>query len=448
MMYEAESGAISIALLGDTIPTRRLSVFQEERFLRIRELLTQADAVFSNLEAPVVRYLELPHAQRPGGGPYMTTEPHLLEDLKWLGINMLACGSTHSDDYGPAGIVRTIELLDRARMVHAGSGRHLAEAQAPAYLETPGGRVALIAALASFNPQGRAGEQRRETAGYPGINALRNRTVYEVDAETLEAARRLGKVIGWDAEMGRQHALGESGGRGGDLYNLLGHTFVLGSASAVRSYANETDVEANVRQIRLAKSMADRVIVSLHSHELGGPSYFTAKTSGDLDEPAEFVLEFAHRCIDAGADVFAGHGPQVPLGIEIYKGKPIFYGLGSFINQLETVRYLPDQAYERYGLGVEATPVDFAEHRYGGISGGTRRWEQAFAICDFAGERIKEIRLHPLELGAGQPRARRGRPLMAEGEVAERIIGRIASLSAKYGTGVEYRDGIGLIRER
>ena len=30
-----------------------------------------------------------------------------------------------------------------------------------------------------------------------------------------------------------------------------------------------------------------------------------------------------------GADVVMGHGPHYPLPVEIYKGRPIFYGLGN-----------------------------------------------------------------------------------------------------------------------
>jgi poly-gamma-glutamate capsule biosynthesis protein CapA/YwtB (metallophosphatase superfamily) len=38
-----------------------------------------------------------------------------------------------------------------------------------------------------------------------------------------------------------------------------------------------------------------------------------------LEEPADFVIDFVHQVIDAGADVVVGHGPHFPLGIEIYK---------------------------------------------------------------------------------------------------------------------------------
>ena len=42
------------------------------------------------------------------------------------------------------------------------------------------------------------------------------------------------------------------------------------------------------------------------------------------------MSEIAHQAVEAGADIVIGHGPHYSLPVEIYQGKPIFYGLGSF----------------------------------------------------------------------------------------------------------------------
>src|SRR5262245_24219360 len=47
-------------------------------------------------------------------------------------------------------------------------------------------------------------------------------------------------------------------------------------------------------------------------------------------EVLDYQVEIAHTAIDAGADLVMGHGPHMPLGIEIYRDRPIFYGVGSF----------------------------------------------------------------------------------------------------------------------
>ncbi len=42
------------------------------------------------------------------------------------------------------------------------------------------------------------------------------------------------------------------------------------------------------------------------------------------------MTEIAHAAIDSGADVVIGHGPHFVLPVEVYKGRPIFYGMGNF----------------------------------------------------------------------------------------------------------------------
>jgi poly-gamma-glutamate synthesis protein (capsule biosynthesis protein) len=58
---------------------------------------------------------------------------------------------------------------------------------------------------------------------------------------------------------------------------------------------------------------------------------------------------------------------------------------------------------------------------------------------------LKEIRIHPIDQGFGRPRPQRGRPVLAEGEVAERVLERVARLSNRYGTKVAIRNGVGTI---
>ena len=44
-------------------------------------------------------------------------------------------------------------------------------------------------------------------------------------------------------------------------------------------------------------------------------------------EPLQYMTEIGRAAIDAGADIVIGHGPHYPLPVEVYKGRPIFYGL-------------------------------------------------------------------------------------------------------------------------
>jgi poly-gamma-glutamate synthesis protein (capsule biosynthesis protein) len=60
--------------------------------------------------------------------------------------------------------------------------------------------------------------------------------------------------------------------------------------------------------------------------------------------------------------------------------------------------------------------------------------------------RLSAVRLHPLVLGHGLPRAQRGRPVLARGEAAQRILARIARLSRQFGTEIALEGDCGVIR--
>src|SRR5204863_9437385 len=105
----------------------------------------------------------------------------------------------------------------------------------------------------------------------------------------------------------------------------------------VTSEGAPSDIEDNLRWIREARRQADWVIFHFHNHEYAQSSLVVAQTQTELDDPADFMRAFARMAIDAGADIIVGHGSHTPLGIELYKGKPIFYSLGSLIFQNETV---------------------------------------------------------------------------------------------------------------
>jgi len=121
MIYQAAKGDFAIALTGDSMLTRRLTLFKEERFLALRETLRGADAAFTNLEGTVHTWDE----GTPGitQGTFMTTEPKLLDDLKWLGVNLVSCANNHAFDYGEGGVLANIKHLNDAGIAHAGTGQ-------------------------------------------------------------------------------------------------------------------------------------------------------------------------------------------------------------------------------------------------------------------------------------------------------------------------------------
>jgi poly-gamma-glutamate synthesis protein (capsule biosynthesis protein) len=313
----------------------------------LRDVLRGAAAAFANLEGTVHTWDE----GTPGitQGTFMTTDPKLLDDLKWLGINLVSCANNHAFDYGEEGVLANIAHLDRAGLAHAGSGRNLAEARAPAYLDTPDGRVALVAATATFRPWNQAGEQRPDLRGRPGINPLGFQTTYGVDAAAFEQLKRITRELGFEKthERARKHFYSDKeipDAKSAEL-SLLNTRYVLADGFTIETKANERDLNDNLRWIREARRQADWLVVSVHCHEFGGATLLTAGSRAELEETADFVTRFAHQAVDEGADVFVGHGSHFPMGIEIYRGKPIFYSVGNFIFQNETVGFFPADAY-------------------------------------------------------------------------------------------------------
>lgn len=439
MLFEAESRDLTFAATGDSMITRAMRVHREERFLGLVNLLRSTDAAFTNLEMLFHDYEGSPGFQP---GTYTRSDPANLEELKWMGFQMVSCANNHAFDFGEVGLLTTREHVRRAGLVAAGTGRNLAEARAPAYLETPKGRIALLSVTSTFPEHARAGDQRPDMQGRPGVSALGHQIIYTVDGEAMAQLRRISQGLGFEAEKEYQRRFGFTGAVPEDTeteFHFLGRKFRLGQGFAVNTIPQDGDVKDILRWVRDARRMADWVVLSLHSHENGATR----------DEPAEFVRTFAHQCIDAGVDIFVGHGPHFLRGIEIYKGKPIFYSLGNFIFQNDTVYKFPQDAYNRFGLGYDATPADFFEARSArdtrGFPANPVYWETVVALVHFKRGRLEEVRLYPCELGLGRPRSQRGRPLLASPEAGAQCLERVARLCKPFGTEVRIVDGVGVV---
>jgi poly-gamma-glutamate synthesis protein (capsule biosynthesis protein) len=169
----------------------------------------------------------------------------------------------------------------------------------------------------------------------------------------------------------------------------------------------------------------------------------------EREVPAEFVVKFAHACIDAGADGLIGHGPHVLRGIEIYKGKPILYSLGNFIFQNDLIKKHPQDIYERTGLTLDNTPADMYDARSKNdtvsFPADVDYWESVLAVVDYDNGALRRIDLYPLYLGWDKPRSQRGRPVLAKGEIAKRILERMQVMSAQFGTTIRIEGGKGVI---
>jgi poly-gamma-glutamate synthesis protein (capsule biosynthesis protein) len=230
---------------------------------------------------------------------------------------------------------------------------------------------------------------------------------------------------------------------------LFGQTFRLAEGYDIETSCNTEDLVGIEKWVRGAGKQADWRVYGVHCHESGntGPIHEAAR-----ETPPEFLVEFGHWAIDQGCDVVATHGPHILRGIEIYRGRPIFYSLGNFIFNNDTVQGQPDPAYRRQGLGHDHTPGDWGATRSGDGSYGfpvdPAFFQSVIAVCRYAGHRLADVELHPLDLGFGRPMSQRGRPVLAHRELADEILQWLQRVSEPFGTEIINEDGVGHIRVR
>jgi poly-gamma-glutamate capsule biosynthesis protein CapA/YwtB (metallophosphatase superfamily) len=418
---------ITFALTGDSIITQKISVFSEPEFVKMIETIRTADVAYTNLEMLFHDYEPYPSAE--SGGTYMRAEPSLLKDVLWAGFDMVSLANNHAVDYGIEGLRISRDWVKKSGLTFAGVGDNLSLARSPGYLDSAVGRVALISCASTYPSFGLAGPDRPDVHGRPGLNPLRFNTIYQLDAEGMAALRTVQSKL--------------SAGRGGGSANAIsfqGNRFELADKPGVITAPNEQDLAELTASVRSAKKQADWVVVAVHCHE---------SASGGPERPPQFLETFARAAVDAGADMIAGTGPHILKGIEIYKGRLIFYSLGDFIFQNETVEFLPAENYLPYKLGSDATPAEFNDRRSNNDTrsypADEKIWRSVIALPVFRAGKLEKVELLPITLGQKKPRPQRGRPMPASGDEAQQIIQHLADLSAPYGTKIVFQNGRGVI---
>lgn len=431
MGYSEEN--LTLTATGDSLVTRKFSIYSENNFLSVIKLLRDGDITFTNLETLIHEYEG--YAAAESGGTWMASPPYIANELKWAGINVVSRANNHAMDYSATGMRTTSRFLDKAGIAHAGVGESLSEARLPKYIETRGGRVGLISVSSTFPSHALAGKGKDGIPSRPGLNGLRHTTVNNINSTTAEKLIKIASSLGLKV---RNVSDSE--------FILFGNRFFISDENKNYEKMNKNDFIANLKSVNDAKRQADLVFVSLHAHE----------SKKDREVPADFIQEFSQACIDEGADAIIGHGPEVLRGIEIYEGKPIFYSLGCFFLQNETVNRHPSDLYEKYGLSFQATPADLHDIReeksfLNGSKWFTKEsiwWEGLIAKCIFSNGQVEEIRLYPISLGFGETRSKRGRPVIADPTEGEKIINRVKNLSRPFNTDIDLIDGVGFVKIR
>jgi len=243
-------------------------------FARLGDAFAGADLRFANLECLLYDPPDEHSVEREG----FFADPEIAgEALRRAGF--AAVGLANNVNYGSAAILGSIARLDRLGIAHTGAGVDLAAARAPALVERAGLRVGFLQRSSVYWPTNH--EAGRNS---PGIAALRAHTAYQVPAH---------KTRPEIPPMNRP-----------------------GVPPIVVTWPDRDYLAAFAEDIAGLRRKADIVVASCHW--------------GLGEEVLDYMVEIAHAAVDAGADIVIGHGPHYSLPVEVYRAKPIFYGLGSF----------------------------------------------------------------------------------------------------------------------
>jgi hypothetical protein len=304
-----EEGALTIAAVGDVIIMRPEP---DSMFRSTGAVLRASDITFGNCETP---YSE-PAPRNPIARGALLGSPASVPALAGAaGFNVMSFANNHHLDYGYPAFARTLELLHENGIATCGAGANIEEARMPAIIESHGVRVGFLAynsiSLLGFE----AGPEK------PGAAPLRAHTVYEQVEQ-------------------------EQPGTKPDIW----------------TYPNYEDLAAMVEDVKKAREQTDVLIFTCHwgLHYIGGAI-------------ADYERVIARAAIDAGADLVLGHHQHVLRGVDTYRGKLIFHGLGNFAYDLPllegditsprlkamTSRYAEDvkfgdPEYPRYPFSVDA----------------------------------------------------------------------------------------------
>jgi hypothetical protein len=237
-------------------------------FVHTAPLLHTGHVVIAHIESTYTRE----GTEMPFEVPSAAGDPARLSAIPRAGFNLATIAGNHAYDQGPNGVRDTMGTLQALGVPTAGTGMNLAEARTPATIEKCGLRVALLSYNAVGPKESWAGPKK---AGAAYVNVM---THYEQEYATPGGPGRI-------------------------------YTFV-----------QPDSLEAMERDIEDLRAHCDVLVVAFHK----GVGHTRATV-------ASAEKHLTHTAVNAGADVVLGHHAHICKGIEVYRGKPIYHGLGNFV---------------------------------------------------------------------------------------------------------------------
>ncbi|MEK4514759.1 CapA family protein [Paenibacillus sp. FSL H8-0122] len=408
------------------------------------QLLKGADEVFTNAEFVTPR---LNTAPASGRGYQTSVRPKALDEFGPLNIRYVSFANNHTGDYGTQGLVDTIEEAEARGLTPLGVGMSLHEARKPVFVDTADGRIAIITIDVTRSEVFAASNPGNGVPARPGVNPLRWSRTYVVNDQDFSTLKEISERIGIASSMEEGKRIETFKSKSENYYEFGSFfegylTFEKGEQSRVKTAAHEQDQQEIYRSIQDARERSDFVFVSLHTHEGENENWYS-------DYPAEFIETFARGAVDAGASCVFGHGAHFTRGVELYKGQPIFYNIGSLFMEFEAGESIVSpEMFTAYGYAENEAPSTLHKNRTKDSEGNwqgfysDRKFSENFLVMfDLNVEENRfDYELIPIDLRLTHPTVtKRGLPVLASDEAAASLVERLNAVSQeRYHTQIIY----------
>jgi poly-gamma-glutamate synthesis protein (capsule biosynthesis protein) len=379
---------------------------------QLRDVMRNADTTVGNLEGGV------------GFDPEATATA-----MSDLGLDFLAPG-----EFGGSPVLQTaVQALGKFGIRLAGAGANLTTARRPAFQELPQGRVAFLHACPGDDLCGPRATNTTQGVNPLGVTVWNTVTREQFDQLKAIEASILARRNEPDVLVPTEMAPPLPSGR----LMLLGQRYIAAEKPGeLRHELDATDEQAVVLAVRNAKELSDFVIFHMHDHL----NRYSFQAYSHNNYPADYLRPFLHKLIDNGLDMYVGSGVHTMQGIEIYKGRPIFYNQGNI--GVDLVRGLDSPPNPQ-----NLTATESRERQRAGFMQSENNSIAYIANTTYKDGRLVEIRLYPVDIGLGtRPWSRENIPLTPTPEKARSILERLRKYSEPFGTTIAIENNIGVIR--
>jgi poly-gamma-glutamate synthesis protein (capsule biosynthesis protein) len=396
-------GTYTVTAVGDVLMQEPMSKKMSPELL---EVLRSADTTVGNMEVYMVDRRTWTQGFSNNWSP-----KEMARDYADMGFDMLVSGEGAG---GEAGMRESLKYLDEVGIGLAGYGANAGIARTAVVQHTTKGTIALHA---SYPVTGNA-DWAGPGESY-GLNPFRLTRVNVVTAPQLDQLRAIRDSVA----KTRNEPVNDPPGR----VTLMGTTYMAGAKTGEFHYdVNPEDRRAAILAVRNAKEYADFSMFSMHVHQ----NRYAFQAYSQDHYPAQYLIDLAHDLVDNGMDMYVGHGNHTFQGVELYKGRPIYYNLGNF-------------SVHRFGLddsGTQGPMTDIESGEEGNL------WlQQAINQSAYVARHtyqdgvLQDIRLYPVDLGGAPGPDRRpwswtDVPMTPKPARAREILAQIQEYSKPFGT--------------